>query len=337
MYVSRWQSAGASSRLIRMTDIDTHETELRNPDSLANAPWFYRISGDDVDSEDVPDLWFEIHMSRVENDAKRWLAALDDLPNGRLLDRELITDLAVFVGLQSQRTVRRRQGELDIDSGIRRFGAREVIGSPEVLPRVCVATGRRYDPARHDALADEIAAELLSRPLVSSAENGAQARAIESTIGLWRNSVVPHLLIQRSWWLYSTNIPLATCDEPVIYLGATQGRDSPEAYALGSAPLLAFPIGPNRLLILAGAAYHPAQPFELDDSDTAAVNFEVAAAAMRYVYERDGSDIARNITVPRRPAFDPQKAETFWESVHPPTRWSPGAGPDWPLQRWSLA
>lgn len=335
MYLRRWQLENGSSQLIRMTDIGTHESALRNPDSVAHEPWFYRITAEDIDPDSVPDLWFEIHMSRIEDDAARWLKGLDALPDGQLQDQELITDLAVFVGLQSQRTLRRRQGELDIDAGIRRFGVRQVIGSPEVLPRVCMTTGRRYDPLRHDELADEITREMGDRPLISSAENGAQARAIESAVGVWRNTVVPHLALQRSWWLYSTAEPIATCDEPVIYLGARQGRSAPQSYTFGNAPLVLFPIGPHRVLVLAFPTYRPTTPFVLDASDVAAINFEIAAACHQYVYERDGSEIAQNLAVPPRPKFDPTAATTFWDSIHPPTRWSPDEGPPWPLQHWS--
>ncbi|WP_139282049.1 DUF4238 domain-containing protein, partial [Rhodococcus zopfii] len=203
-----------------------------------------------------------------------------------------------------------------------------------ILPRLCLATGRHYDPSRHNELADEITAELLSRKLISDAENGAKARSIESAIGVWRNTVVPHLLMQRSWWLYSTGA-LATSDEPVIYIGGRKGRSAPSSYAFREAPLVLFPLGPNRLLVLADATYRPAGPFVLDDSDTAAINFEIAAACQRFVYEREGDGIAADIQVPPRPAFDPHTATTFWESVHPPTRWQPGEGPTWPLNRWS--
>ena len=239
MYLRRWASINGSSCLVRMTDIQTRATDPRNPDSLANEPWFYRIAANDVDPSDVPDLWFEIHMSRVENDAKHVLDSLDQLPDGPIRDQNLRTDLAVFVGLQSQRTVRRRQGELDIDAGIRRFGVRPVVGEPEILPRLCLITGRHYNSDRHDELADEIAEELAGRPLISDSDDGAKARAIESAIGLWRNTVVPHLLVQRSWWLYST-APLATCDEPVIYIGGRQGRASASSYTFGGAPLVLF-------------------------------------------------------------------------------------------------
>ncbi|NGP09342.1 DUF4238 domain-containing protein [Rhodococcus sp. 14C212] len=335
MYLRRWAAVDGSSRLVRMTDLATRESDARNPDSLANEPWFYRITADDVDPVEVPDLWFEIHMSRVENDAKHVLDSLDRLPDGQIRDRNLMTDLAVFVGLQSQRTVRSRQGELDIDAGIRRFGVRNVVGEPEMLPRLCLFTGRHYSPDRRDELADEIAEELGDRPLISDADTGAKPRAIESAIGVWRNTVVPHLLVQRSWWLYST-APLATCDEPVIYIGGRKGRASATSYTFGDAPLVLFPLDPGRLLVLADFTYRPTGPFVLDDADTAAINYEIGAACQQFVYEQDGSGIAAGLHVPPRPVFDPISATTFWESVHPPTRWLPGEGPEWPLSRWSV-
>jgi hypothetical protein len=100
MYLRRWAlDDGSKSKLILRTDIDTHESEPRNPDSVAHHPDFYRIEGDGIDPHQVPDLWFEMHMSRIENDATYWLMNLSDLPDGRITDRDRIIDLAVFIGL----------------------------------------------------------------------------------------------------------------------------------------------------------------------------------------------------------------------------------------------
>ncbi len=322
MYLRRWAGDGG----VRFTEVATGESDIKDPEAIANDEYFYRIEAPDIDPDEVPDLWFETHMSRIEDAAARWLRALDGSPDGRLTNTNLCENLAVFVALQSQRTPRARAAELDIEAGIARFGARNIIDDRRILPILCQARNIAYRPSLHNQIVNQI----LSQPLISES---AKPKAIESAIGVWRNTIAPHLE-GRSWWLVSTPDPLMTSDEPVVLIGPGQPREYRPRFF--NSPLVLFPVGPDRLLMLAHSDSRLSQPFTLDTDETRAVNLEIMASCHEYVYEHPASDIAAHISVPDLPAFDPAAAATFWESVMVPTRWQGVTPlPDWPLPRWT--
>jgi hypothetical protein len=325
MYLKRWAD---SSGDLRFTEIDTGRSELTAPEAIANDEFFYQIVGEDIDPDNEPDLWFETHMSRIEDVAAKWLRALDNLPDGRVKDPNLADNLAVFVGLQSQRTPRRRAAELDIDAGIERFGARNILNDRRILPIICKANGIPYSPARHNQIVEEI---LANQPFSSEPK----AKAIDTAIKVWRNRVTPRFADERTWWLATSDDPIATCDEPVVLIGKT-GQPRDRFPSLDSTPLVLFPIGPHRLLISANQGRQLLRPHTFTFEEAQAVNLEIAANCLENVYEKPGSDIAAHIGVPPQPEFNPSTASTFWEAAMPPTRWASAiATPEWPLRRWT--
>jgi hypothetical protein len=321
VYLRRWAGSGGK---IRVTKATSSESYLQPPKHVARRTNLYAIAGDDLAAE-FPGLWFEKHMSRIESEAAGWFAALGDHPIGRVTDRQLIGDVAVFVALQDQRTLRSHEQELRIEDALNRFGRAEVL-SPR-LPFVCQLYGIPYAPQRHNQILEAI----LSQPLISAER---KARALESAIGVWRNQAVPHFTKDRTWWSVSTTSPLVTCDEPVVYVGGSV-RQRWDTGSWLTSPIVLFPIGPHRLLVLAAPGVDISPPHELNHREMSEVNFEIVAASNKFAYELPETEIAAGIDVPCWADHDPASAATFEKAVLGPSRWRAGEGPPWAITRWS--
>lgn len=319
-YLSRWSNADGKVRLTKTATGDSH---IQPPEDIAKRDNLYTITADDLEP-DFPSRWLEKHMARIESDAAGWLRALDDLPAGRMVDGDLIANLAVFVALQDQRTLRKHDQELRIEDALDRFGRAEIL-SP-LLPFVCRLYRIPYSPHRHDAILQQF----LNRPLISAER---KPRALESTIGVWRNQAVPHFAAQRNWWLIESDPPLLTCDEPVVYLGGSI-RPRWRTSSWAASPIVLFPVGPHRLVVLTTAGLDLRPPYELDAAEAAQVNFEMVAASNEFCFERPDSNIGASIRVPPWPDTDPASASTFMEAVLPHSRWNEGEGPPWAVSRW---
>ncbi len=320
MYLRRW--AGPDGR-VRLTKMATGEVHDQSPDAVANRPNLYTIAASDLEP-DYPTRWLEKHLSRIESDASNWLRALDGLPVGPITDSDLINNLAVFVALQDQRTLRKRSQELRIEDALNRFGRAEVL-SP-LLPFVCRLYGIPYSPRWHGALLQQF----LAQPLISEEK---KPRAIESTVGVWRNQAVPYFAKQRRWWLIDSALPLITCDEPVVYLGGTV-RPRWKQGSWITSPIVLFPIGPHRLIAMTFVRENLRAPYELNASESGEVNFEVAAASDAFCFEQPTTAIASAVDLPPWPEPDPASATTFIQAVMAPSRWKAGEGPPWALARW---
>ncbi|MEF9412140.1 DUF4238 domain-containing protein, partial [Rhodococcus sp. IITD102] len=177
----------------------------------------------------------------------------------------------------------------------------------------------------------EIVEQILARPDFSSDPT---AKAIDNSIKVWRNHIVPMFAFRRRWWLVNSQIALITCDEPVV---PVQVPEWPRTrVARFDSPLLLYPIGPHRLLVGTLTDQVLTAPFALTATEAEAVNVEIAAHCLRFVYEHPGGDIGAHLSLPPMPEFGPAQAATFWEAMSPPTRWSDAANPpSWPLQRWT--
>ncbi len=232
----------------------------------------------------------ETHLGRVENDGAVLLRELDDLPDGQIADRATVSDLAVFVGLQSQRTPRVRATNVAIE---------------------------QWNPSGRDE----------------------QSAAIDMTIYTWCAAVVPHLA-SRSWSLASSASALITCDEPVVLLGYP-GWTRNRRLSFATTAILLFPLGPHRLLVAGAAGEHVKvrAPFELSRAETDAVNLEIAANSLQYIYEQDTTDVGAQLSVPPLPEpADNPGGQNIFASTSLPTRWaSLDHPPPWPLSRWVVS
>lgn len=324
MYLKRWTDQDGR---VLFTDTETGTSELDVPEAIANEEFFYRIVGEDIDPNEHPDLWFETHMGRIEDKAAGWLRALDQQPDGRVRDPNLTHNLAVFLALQSQRTPRSRSFELDLDAAITRFGPRTVVDDRMMLPLLCRALGLPYSPLEHSRIVEQI----LARPEFS---RDATAKAIDNSIKVWRNQITPLFACRRQWWLVSSPTALVTCDEPVVPV--QRARWPRSRIARFDSPLILYPIGPHRLLVGTPPERTLTAPLTLTSDETQAVNLEIAAHSLQFVYEQPGTDTAARMSLPLMPIFDPTEAATFWDAMNAPTRWSGTADPPpWPLQRWT--
>lgn len=231
-----------------------------------------------------PELWFEEHLSRIENDAALFLRHLDTLPDGLISNSGAIVNLSIYVALQHQRTPRIRQTNETIEA---------------------------WNPTGQDP----------------------QTAAINYAINVWRKDIVPVLKLFR-WWIVSSADDLLTCDEPVIQVGYAEW---PRTIRLSFATtaLLLFPIGPNRMVIGSPDRGHDLNlPYELTSDETMAVNREIAANSMQYVYERDGASVAEGVDVPPPVDFESADQSNPFLATVLPTRWALISPPPWPLTRW---
>ncbi|MDC8992414.1 DUF4238 domain-containing protein [Mycobacterium marinum] len=320
MYLRRWADGDGK---VQLTKTVTGDSYIQSPEDIAKRTNLYTIAADDLEP-DFPSRWLEKHMSRIESEAAGWLRALDDLSAGRMTDRDLIENLAVFVALQDQRTLRKHDQELRIEDALNRFGRAEVLSV--FLPFVCWLYRIPYSRRRHGAILQQF----LDRPLISSER---KPRALESTVGVWRNQAVPHFAAQRTWWLIDSETPLLTCDEPVVHLGGSV-RPRWRTSGWATSPVVLLPVGPHRLLVLTNVGRDLDPPFELDAMEAAQVNFEMVSASNEVCFERSDTNIAASIRVPPWPDADPASASTFMEAVLSPSRWKEGEGPPWAVSRW---
>lgn len=332
VYLRRWSPARNAP--IRVVDLANGSADDVDPDTVAYAENFYEIEAADIDPDGHPSMWFETHMSRIEDKAARWFTALDELPDGRIKNTNLLSNLAVYIGLQSQRTIRSRNNEDWIDRAIEHYGAEALFDIPGVLPAIAANYRIPYSPATHRRVAQQI----IGTDLISAER---KPKTIESAIGVWRNKIVPHLEQERSWWLVSTPAPLITCDEPVVLIGTKrQARNRPIPFT--TAPLVLFPIGPQRLLVLALRDRKVGRPHALTAVETTYVNREIAFNSNTLLFDTPGSDVAERVTVPPYPPARTGFPETltngaeFIDALSPVNRWT-GAPhwPQWPLSRWS--
>lgn len=205
--------------------------------------------------------------------------------------------------------------------------------------------GRIIDQAVIDNLSVFVALQSQRTPRVRSVNTAIeswnpsggdpQTAAIDMAIHTWRTAIVPEFA-SRTWWLVSSDGQLVTCDEPIVPVGYP-GWSRKKRLSMATSALLLYPIGPHRLLILAADNGHTSvrEPFQLTDAETHAVNIEVAANCLQYVYEQQDAAIAAHLPVPTIAAPTTSEDDNIFLATNLNTRWSsePEA-PPWPLARW---
>ncbi|MEU1204672.1 DUF4238 domain-containing protein [Nocardia sp. NPDC005825] len=331
MYLKRWASDAGE---VRFTNMTTNHSDCVPPEVIAVESNFYQISASDINSEENPDMWFETHMGRIEDRAAHWLRALDEYKLGRIKDTNLISNLSVFIGLQSQRTKRGRQGELTINDAIDKYGAETLLNIPGFLQILCSVQKIPYSPQRHSA----IVAEMIRK---SSTSSSAKPKAIESAIGVWRNSITPMMEDERLWWIVDSETPMITGDEPVLRIPTRRNsRELPVSFL--NAKLIVFPVSPTRAVIMSHKNLAINRPFTITSTEVTFLNREFAYSCNELVFEHPDSNITTSMRVPCYPteATDlPTTVSTVQELMrilHPPTRWSGAShAPQWPLARWT--
>ncbi|WP_280428815.1 DUF4238 domain-containing protein [Nocardia brasiliensis] len=279
MYLRRWLIEGNSN--VQYRDVDQGRTGFGSPKSVAFQDNFYNYN-----APNAPELWVETHLSRVESDAAVLLKELDNLPDGRITDQVVIDNIAIYVGLQGQRTPRVRTVNDAIET---------------------------RNPSGKDP----------------------QTAAIDMAVYTWR-AVVFRNFSARTAWLVSSAAPLVTCDEPVAYHGYPNWTRK-KRLSLATAALVLFPLGPHRMLVLAADNKHirVAEPFQLGTEEASAINLEIAANCLQFVFEQQNTRIARELPIPSGTAPTVGSDPNIYVATNLDTRWAAvEQSPRWPLTRW---
>ena len=101
-------------------------------------------------------------------------------------------------------------------------------------------------------------------------------------------------IFDRQWVLAKAPPVLITCDEPVVCIG---GPLSPRGERAGlSAPVVAFPIAPDRILVMSakGMAIHN----DLSHAEAADLNHEILAASHSLAFELPDRSFTTRAKVP---------------------------------------
>ncbi|MCF3939565.1 DUF4238 domain-containing protein [Gordonia tangerina] len=313
-YLRRWAIDG----LVKAVDVDTGRAKRPlPPKSLAFERDLYTLPDDD-ETTDLPLRWVETHLSRIEDTCSRHIEDLVEGDTGLVVDDAAKADLAVFLGLQISRTVDARRRTLAIvntpDSVKRRF-------LPAIAP---TATAAQISHSMNDQLPDP------------------KHEAIRVMLADVRN-VTASTLLKRLWTMYETQAPLVTCDEPVVAI-AGPPRPRNAFIASGYSAVIAYPLSPNRVLVMFHPDLQPPSPFTLDTSETEALNQEIVASSAKTAFERPVDEIIENSAVPPRPPYeepdytnldDSETIRLLLASATPRNRWIPAENPPtWPVDRW---
>ncbi len=269
---------------------------------------------------DLPIRWVEKHLSRIEGLCAKHLDGLIDRDAGPVNNAVLLQDMSVFLGLQATRTISQRERHLAIINGPR-------AAKREFLTRTTPGAGpveiyRRMQPHFSDP----------------------KHEAIRLMVEDVRNSVAP-LLYRRNWAVYRTAAPVATCDDPVLFL---DGPPFERSFSTGGmSAVVLYPLDPFHLLVMLRWDLHHRAPFLLDVEETASINLEIIASATRTSFERPGDNIGADHSVPPRDS-EPELTDEAVQSLEPATaleymfgrarrvsRWiEADTAPEWPVPRW---
>ncbi len=316
-YLKRW--ASGERNLVQPTQVDTRTTYPPQPaKDVAKSSNFYSLPARG-DTMDLPVKWVETHLSRIESKCANRIDQLLETDSGRITDVALKRDLAVFMGLQFTRTPSQRERSLVIIKGpdsVKRDILQLLMpaATPEQLDE---SMSKRHSDPKHEAL------DLMIKDV---------------------RNVVASAFDMRTWAVYRTANPIATCDDPVIALA---GPPLPRAFNAGAllSAVVLYPLDPSHVLVMLRPDLDHRGPFTLDEQETHSINIEIVGAATRTAFERPGDCIAIDIEVPRRAqipelsdreasALDQTAAAALLSGATARSRWAPGKGPDWPVPRW---
>lgn len=103
-------------------------------------------------------------------------------------------------------------------------------------------------------------------------------------------------IFARQWVLAKAPSVVITCDEPVVCIG---GPRSPRGERVGlTAPVVAFPIAPNRILLTAAEGMGIDDDLSHADADAADLNHEILAACHSLAFELPDRHFTTSAKVP---------------------------------------
>lgn len=285
-YLQRW----AENNRVTVTDLDAHTSFSVDPKKALIETDFYRVPAGTVAGSDSPVVW-EVWLSQIEGIAKGFFDKLDQ-SGPRALDGDDFGILAGFIAVQITRSRWHRYQARWMNSvGIHRAFEMDRPGAIEAQLR---RSGENPSPERI-AEVEKYWAKVTEDPwqmnLPASFELDLAQR---SAIG------IEDLLIHRQWFIYETEKPIITCDEPVVSLWEHMAADHVQDGGYFGTPILVFPLGPHLVLAMFREnipVYRTVQT-PLDWRDTLDLNQVIAGNAYRHIVSEPSDRAASKIYVP---------------------------------------
>src|SRR5664280_680724 len=289
-YLKRWAVNGQ----VRVTETDSHRSYLVSPEKAARETDFYSLASENLDSNELPPLLVETILSRVEGAAKGIIDRLIVLGINTLSFDDALT-FALFLAFEVTRgrafrhklmavsnSGMLRMWENIADEGIAaHLKAQGVDSGPEAVARI------------RSALDHWKAGNLTFGP-----EMAAQVAMVTESAEVFRMN-----FLALRWRIFTSQLPLITCDEPVVLIPRPRGSRKEEP-GLASAAATIFPLDPHHLLVM----FHPyldldelALMPELLPTESDEINFEIAAHSNRWLFEQPPNQCTATIHVPPHP------------------------------------
>ncbi|QOT19444.1 DUF4238 domain-containing protein [Paenarthrobacter sp. YJN-5] len=331
-YLRRWSKP---SGRVQVCDVATGKSYATSPATAARVTDFYLLESPDLDPDEIPPAFVENLLALIEGRAVPALDSLLDLgPDG--ISGQERADIATFLGFQSARGQQTRnmiqQVAADMSKYLHPAGTATESGIRSLLETTNLP------------LTDELLAEVLD--FQRGLQDGSiimqpqQAALVGMPISMAIE--ISERLFTRHWTLFRTRPVLSTCDEPVIPIGGP-GHPRDRRAGFGTAPVVIFPVAPDALLVMFLGKPAPLQLADLGHVELAEINREIAAAASRWVIDREGRKTALAFDIPPWPdaitsleegqVDDTGRAKLLhgtWMS-----RWAASdIPPEWPVLRW---
>ena len=205
-YLERW----AIGNRIRVTETISKNTYTPSPSTAARETDFYRLESEDIDPDIVPPLLLETILSRVEGRGKPRITQLINEGPGSLSLEEAL-DMAMYLGFQMTRGRSfRTQTEHSTDQMMKVMASKF---TDEHIARTLLERGLERSPQAiaqtRETLDRWMAGDFVARP----------QQAHSAALGAQMASEFAFYLIGRAWRVYTSLLPLITCDNPVVGLG----------------------------------------------------------------------------------------------------------------------
>lgn len=330
-YLRRWESDGQ----LWVTDLLAKKTYKTSAANAIRDTDFYRIDHEDIDPAELPPLFLETMLSKIEGAGMESHNFL--LEHGEeMLSNKSRFELSLFIAFQYARGQKFRLAMRKLTHGVMKHKIPDLTTPEEV----------RFQHGSNltDAEVKEILGgyELIRKDKITIELSKA---AQLGEIGLIAVTLC-EFIFKRRWLICSTPSDLVTVDEPVVLLG---GPSHPRASQSGfaSAEIVLFPLNPRNLLVmfdpfleLASEALLP----ELNFGETSEVNLELVATAHRWRISsgRNPASLVPLLPppVPYALVEDPVPVlnKDRSEVIHtfPPSRWLYAPNQPWPVARWWL-
>jgi hypothetical protein len=325
-YLDRWSVDGR----ILQTDVNTGKAFPVSPRKAARDTDFYRVESEDLDRDLVPPLLFEKMLAEVEGAAVPAFDAAIDMDWIRF-NRDAAVCLASFVAFQLARGHRYRariqaivnSGFVEMYRDVTEDGMRDHLG------------GTPHEDELKSAMSfvDELK--------TGGITVGQQQAAAVWQIGEAAQRCLP-ILLSRRWHVVSTGSELITTDEPVLLL-AGPGWPRGQQPGLHTALIIAMPLSPNRLLVLASPDLVDSGQYDapLNGFETDQINLELLANAHRWQFSTPSRRSALPLLPPPVPPWILERGisiagEPGQELLHgfSPNRWLYADSTPWPVERW---